>query len=136
MASYYAVIHKDDGSDYGVSFPDFPGCISAGVTLEEAEVMAKEALDLHVDGMKEDGEDIPAPNLDFKGIYEEYSRDEDFHSLMLINIPEKIKRVRVNISVPEQDLKFIDTVADKYGMDRSAFLVLAAKKIGTGACEL
>ena len=33
---YIAYLHKDKGSDYGVSFPDFPGCITAGKTLEEA----------------------------------------------------------------------------------------------------
>ncbi|WP_027179789.1 type II toxin-antitoxin system HicB family antitoxin [Maridesulfovibrio bastinii] len=136
MATYYAVIHKDKDSDYGVSFPDVPGCISAGSTLEEAEVMAKEALAFHIDGMKEDGEKIPAPTTDFKAVYEEYCNDKDFHSLMLVTLQEKVKKVRVNISVPEQDLKLIDTVADKHGMDRSAFLVLAAKKIVTGSCEL
>ena len=61
-AQYPAVIHKDPDSDYGVSFPDFPGCISAGVTLDEVKEMAAEALALHVEGMAEDGEAIPAPS--------------------------------------------------------------------------
>jgi predicted RNase H-like HicB family nuclease len=41
---YIAYLHKDRGSDYGVSFPDFPGCITAGKTLEEASRLAPEAL--------------------------------------------------------------------------------------------
>ena len=41
---YIAYLHKDRNSDYGVSFPDFPGCITAGKTLEEAHRMAAEAL--------------------------------------------------------------------------------------------
>ena len=53
---YIGLIHKDTGSEYGVSFPDFPGCVTAGVSLEEARVMAQEALTLHVEGMLEDGE--------------------------------------------------------------------------------
>ena len=59
---YIAYLHKDKNSDYGVSFPDFPGCITAGSTLEEARRMAVEALAFHVDGMREDGETIPQPS--------------------------------------------------------------------------
>ena len=40
MASYVALIRKDPASDYGVDFPDFPGCVTAGRTLEEARRMA------------------------------------------------------------------------------------------------
>ncbi len=50
---YIAYLHKDERSDYGVSFPDFPGCITAGSTLEEARKMAADALALHIAGMIE-----------------------------------------------------------------------------------
>lgn len=134
VSTYYAVIHKDPETDYGVSFPDFPSCYSAGSTLEETEVMAKEALAFHMEGMLEDGDEIPEPSTDFKALYEKYVNEEGFHSLMLVSIPAKVKKVRVNISVPELDLNYIDTVASKHGMDRSAFLIHAAKKVGAGAC--
>ena len=49
---YPALIHKEEHSDYGVSFPDFPGCITAGETLEEAYQMAEEALQVHIEGMQ------------------------------------------------------------------------------------
>jgi predicted RNase H-like HicB family nuclease len=45
-----------------VSFPDFPGCITAGKTRKEACRMAVEALSLHIEGMLEDGEPIPEPS--------------------------------------------------------------------------
>lgn len=61
MRHYVALIHKDANTDYGVSFPDFPGCVSAGATEGEAIQAAHEALQLHVDGMLEDGERIPEP---------------------------------------------------------------------------
>ena len=61
MADYIALIHKDPESDYGVSFPDFPGCITAGATLDEAKAMAAEALAFHIKGMTEDGDPIPEP---------------------------------------------------------------------------
>jgi len=59
---YIAIIHKDGKSDFGVSFPDFPGCVTAGKTLSEAKDNAAETLEFHIEGMKEDGEDIPAPS--------------------------------------------------------------------------
>jgi predicted RNase H-like HicB family nuclease len=61
MTPYVALIHKDHDSDYGVSFPDLPGCVTAGSTLDEAIAMAEEALALHIEGMLEDGEDVPTP---------------------------------------------------------------------------
>ena len=59
MRPYIALIHKDATSDYGVSFPDLPGCVSAGVTLDEARAAAVEALALHLEGRADDGEAIP-----------------------------------------------------------------------------
>jgi len=59
---YTAYLHKDRKSDFGVSFPDFPGCITAGRTLEEARRRAAEALSFHIAGMIEDGEKIPNPS--------------------------------------------------------------------------
>lgn len=61
MANYLAVVHKETHSDFGVSFPDFPGCVTAGATLEEAKDMSLDALSLHVKGLLEDGEPMPAP---------------------------------------------------------------------------
>jgi predicted RNase H-like HicB family nuclease len=54
------VIHKDPESDYGVTVPDLPGCFSAGSSVDEALNMAKEAIELHLQGMQRDGETIPS----------------------------------------------------------------------------
>ena len=60
--TYIGLVHKEPGSDYGVSFPDLPGCITAGSTLEEAREMAAEALALHLDGLEEDGTALLPPS--------------------------------------------------------------------------
>jgi predicted RNase H-like HicB family nuclease len=60
MAEYIAAIFEDQGG-FGVVFPDFPGCVSQGETLEGARVMAEEALGLHIKGMLADGEALPRP---------------------------------------------------------------------------
>lgn len=62
MASYTVLIRKEQDSIYGVDFPDFPGCITAGNTREEARQRAEEALLFHITGMLEDGELIPEPS--------------------------------------------------------------------------
>ena len=62
MASYIAFLRKDTDSDYGVDFPDFPGCVTAGATLEEARIMAAEALAGHIACLIEADEDVPEPS--------------------------------------------------------------------------
>ena len=61
MTTYIALIRKEKRSAFGVEFPDFPGCISSGKTLDEALRSAGDALALHMRGMMDDGEEIPAP---------------------------------------------------------------------------
>jgi predicted RNase H-like HicB family nuclease len=73
MAGYIALVHKDEGTSYGVSFPDVRGCISAGDTFEEAVANAAEALAGHFALMKADGEAIPAPRS-----FEQLKRDPNF----------------------------------------------------------
>ena len=126
MANYIAVVHKDPNSDFGVSFPDFPGCITAGSTIDEAKDMAHDALTLHIKGMLEDREEIPAPSkLEDIMADPEYS---DAIAILVVSVSEaKPRSVRVNITVPEDMLHQIDAIAKKRGMSRSSFLVHAAQ---------
>ena len=62
MRQYIALIHREADSDYGISFPDLPGIISAGKTLDDARDMGAEALALHLEGMVADGEAAPEPS--------------------------------------------------------------------------
>ena len=126
MRHYIALIHKDPNSDYGVSFPDFLGCISAGVTLDDARSMGVEALAFHVRGMIEDGEAIPEPSS-----LEEVMRDPENQDGVAILLPlaePEPKAVRVNITLPDETLQAIDRFAEAKGFTRSGFLVQAARK--------
>ena len=126
MANYIAVVHKDRKSDFGVSFPDFPGCITAGSTIDEAKDMAHEALSLHIKGMIEDGENIPAPSK-----LEDIMDDPDYSdsaAILVVSVTKtKPRSVRVNITLPEDTLHKIDKAAQKKGMSRSSYLVHAAQ---------
>ena len=62
MRYYIGLIHKEADRDYGVSFADFRGMVTAGTSLDHAQAMAEEALALHVDGLVEDGEALPEPS--------------------------------------------------------------------------
>ncbi len=57
--NFPVVIHKDKTSDYGVTVPDLPGCISAGATVDKALAMAREAIELHLEGLIEAGNAVP-----------------------------------------------------------------------------
>jgi len=126
MANYIAIVHKEAKSDFGVSFPDFPGCITAGKNIDEAKDMAQEALTLHIQGMLEDGEQLPGSSK-----LEEIMSDPDYAkavAYLVVSVPDdKPRTVRVNVSVPEMTLKQIDAAAKKRGMSRSSFLVYAAQ---------
>lgn len=127
MTHYIALIHKDADSDYGVSFPDLPGCVTAGSTLDEARAMAAEALAFHVEGMTADGEAIPEPSS-----LEAVMRDPENRDGVAILVdlpPAAAKAVRVNITLPEDALRAIDQFAEAHGQTRSGFLVAAAKKV-------
>lgn len=127
MASYIALIHKDADSEFGVSFPDLPGCISVGATLEEARVNAEEALALHVDGINEDGKAIPAPSTLDEVMATPENRDGAVIIVPLKAAPSRT--VRVNITLPETTLRDIDAYAESHGFTRSGLLARAAKRM-------
>ena len=126
MANYIATVHKDPKSDFGVSFPDFPGCITAGSTIDEAKDMAHDALSLHIKGMLEDGEIIPTPSK-LEDIMDDPHYSDAVAILVVSVFEAKPRSIRVNITVPEDMLRKIDNVAKKRGMSRSSFLVHAAQ---------
>ena len=123
MRQYIGLIHKDADSDYGVSFPDFPGCISAGTTLDEVRALAHEALAFHAAGMIEDGEDIPDPSSLEAVMADSGNRDG---VAILVPLETRARAVRVNISVPPDTLDLIDRHAEANGFTRSGFIVRAA----------
>jgi predicted RNase H-like HicB family nuclease len=126
LKSYIALIHKDPDSDYGVSFPDLPGCVTAGRDLDEAKAFAEEVLSLHVAGLVDDGEAVPEPSS-----LEIVMADKSNRDAVAVLVAAKglaARAVRVNITVPDDMLARIDAYAEQHGMTRSGFLVHAAKR--------
>jgi predicted RNase H-like HicB family nuclease len=126
MRQYIALIHRDADSDYGVSFPDLPGVITAGSTLDEARNLATEALAFHLEGLAQDGEAVPEPSSLEEIMAIAQNRDG---VAVLIDAPAtEVKSVRVNVTLPADVLGEIDRYAEREGFTRSGFLAQAAKK--------
>jgi predicted RNase H-like HicB family nuclease len=121
LADYIALIHKDPDSDYSVSFPDFPGCITAGATLDEAREQAAEALAFHIAGMIEDGQALPTPSPMATIMTERENRDA---VAFLVALPDRAERhTRIQVTMPQGLVAEIDARTD----NRSRFLADAAR---------
>ncbi len=123
MVSYLGIVHKDKGSDYGVSFPDFPGCVTAGKTVEEAYSMAKEALQFHIEGMVEDSLTIPSPMAFEAAKKHEFADGLVATFILEVAVPSSAKR-RINVMIDEDVLEAIDSKSH----NRSAWLGEAARE--------
>ena len=127
MVSFIAYVRKEEGSDYGVEFPDVPGCVTVGRTLDEARAMAAEALAGHLAILESEGEPLPVPSS-----MEALSNDPDCKGAVLILVdllPGFLKAERVNVMIPRHLLGRIDAAS---GGNRSRFIVEAAEEKLTG----
>jgi predicted RNase H-like HicB family nuclease len=57
----YAVVIEKGETSYGAYVPDLPGCVAVGETLQEVERLIREAIQFHIEGLREDGEPVPDP---------------------------------------------------------------------------
>ena len=57
----YAVIIEKSDTGFGAYVPDLPGCVAVGETEEEVRELIREAIEFHIDGLREDGQPVPAP---------------------------------------------------------------------------
>jgi predicted RNase H-like HicB family nuclease len=57
----YAIVIEKAENNYSAYVPDLPGCVATGATLEQVEAEIREAIEFHLEGMREDGDSIPAP---------------------------------------------------------------------------
>lgn len=126
------VLHTDNGIRYGVTAPDLPGCFSAGDTFEDALQSVTEAIDLHLEGVVEDGQEIPIPRP-----ISEHRANPDFAEGVWAMVDVDISRFdgrteKINITVPRRVLVKIDSYAKAHGATRSGFLVEAARRVMEG----
>ena len=123
---YPVIIHKEDGTDYGVTVPDFPGVFSGGETLEQALKNVQDAIETFYDG--EDGATPPPPSPLEKALA---SEDALGGAVVLVDVSfdflEK-RSVPVNITLPAWLRDRIDKAARDAGVTRSRFIARAAQE--------
>jgi predicted RNase H-like HicB family nuclease len=127
VTTYIALLRKDPDSDFGVDFPDFPGCITAGSTLEETRAMAQEALESHIECMLELGQMIPEPSS-----LDDIMTDPENAEAIPFPVAVSNRRgegVQINLTIPQADLKEVDALAKEQGKSRSAVLTEAARRM-------
>ena len=125
---YVSFIHRDEAG-YGVSFPDFPGCVSVGDTVDDAVRQGRKALAFHVEGLVDDGEAIPLPRS-IDAIKADRELADWRRGADLVLIPLLLNHGssrRVNISLDRGLLEAADDEARQRRMTRSAFLGMAAR---------
>lgn len=123
---YPVVAHKEFDSDYGVSVPDIPGCISVGATLNEAFEAVKEAIQCHIEGMLIDGEMVPMGKT-----IDHYQKEPEWADGIWGLVEVDLSRLsgksrRITITLPEGLLSQVDRFALSHGSTRSGFLAHAA----------
>ncbi|AWI50665.1 hypothetical protein AM202_02665 [Actinobacillus minor 202] len=127
-----AIEQGDEQQAYGVIVPDIPGCFSAGDTLEEAFQNAKEAIEFHLEGLVEDGEEIPkAKSL------EVHKNNPELSGLTLALVEVDIthllgKSEKINVTLPSLLIRRIDEFVASHPnyKTRSSFLAqVASEKI-------
>lgn len=126
MAHAIGIIHEEDGA-FGISFPDFPGAISTGTTLDEALRKGEQALALHIEGMAEDGAEFPRLRT-LAELRQEAPAALEGALAVLVPAELPARSVRVNITLDERLLSRIDAAARAAGENRSAYLAEAAKE--------
>ena len=108
---------------YNILFYDFPGCVSAGKTLEETIKNGKIALQMHIEGMIEDKEKIPKPSTLEKIISEDEDNETEIRVLIEANVTTENKK-RIDITHDENLINMIDIISN----NRSELISLATKE--------
>jgi predicted RNase H-like HicB family nuclease len=129
MRTFFALVHKDADSAYGVTFPDLPGCFSAADKIEDVLPNACQALELWFD----DAEEVAPRDAD--AIAAEVAADlaQGAFLLAVPRVSNTGKVVRVNLSLDRGTLEAIDSAAAARKLTRSAFLAEAARNEIAGA---
>lgn len=123
MKYFYAVVHKDPDSAYGVHFPDLPGCFSAADELDDVLSNATEAMELWL-------EDEAEPEPSSLGTVREVAAGDLAEGAFILAVPRMTvsgKLTRVNLSLDRGTLVAIDAAAGARKLTRSAFLTEAAR---------
>ena len=139
MTFYIGMIDAAEDGSWGLTFPDLPGCTSAGADLDKLFTNGAEAVRLWAEDAVSDGEVLPAPRTIAALLDDPDVKDtiREIGPVSFVQVPLLLdagRSVRANLSIDAGLLKAIDDAAEQRGLTRSSFLASAAKeKIAKGA---
>jgi predicted RNase H-like HicB family nuclease len=126
---FVALVHTDGAGSYGVSFPDAPGVVAVGKSIEEALESGRKGLRSHFNALQDEGFDVPVART-LEDVINDPAFAHDRAEAILVSTiapaPKTGKSLRINISIDEFQLERIDSAARKSGLTRSKFLVEGA----------
>jgi predicted RNase H-like HicB family nuclease len=126
---YPAVFDPNENGGYTVTFPDLPGCVTEGDNLDEALLMAAEAMALHLYGMERDGDEIPEPSKPSDVTLPEDVDKDAFVTLVQARtepIRDELQNraVKKTLTIPQ----WLNDAAEKEGINFSQTLQFALKE--------
>ena len=130
---YPAVLERGAHDTFGVWFPDFPGCVAAARSQEEAMAKAQETLAYGVDALAERNAPLPEPTA-FDAIA--IPKGCKFVTFFAVGVEPPDESERVNVYLPRSLIARVDRQAAEYGMSRSSFFGLAVTRLLAGAAGI
>lgn len=126
-----AVEEGDKDTAYGVVVVDIPGCYSAGDTLDEALENAIDAVELHLEGLAEEGQAPPAPSSVKEWVHHQDYKGSIWAVVSVDETPFLGKSEKINVTLPTLVTRKIDefTKTHKGFKNRSQFLQIAARRL-------
>ncbi len=126
---YPAVFDPNENGGYTVTFPDLPGCVTEGDTLDEALQMAARAMALHLYGMEQDGDEIPVPSEPARVCFPEDASDDAFVTVIAAStepVRDEIRNraVKKTLTIPQ----WLNEESEKAGVNFSQILQSALKE--------
>ena len=123
---YPAVLERGEHGAVGVWFPDFPGCVTAGRSQEDAMALASDALEEAMRGCAEREERLPEPTP-VQAIAA--PPGSDIIGIIAVGASTPDPSERVNVYLPKSLIERIDRLAAELGMNRSSFFGMAASRM-------
>jgi predicted RNase H-like HicB family nuclease len=122
MATFIAIVQSDGDYGYTASFPDFPGCIVTGSTLDHVLAKAKEALAAHIEGLLKAKQKICIPTT--------ADAIERGDALLIagVDVPDDLRMSHMELSIPALSLAWIDSFARRRGLTYGALFVQAVNR--------
>ncbi|MBF0261237.1 MAG: type II toxin-antitoxin system HicB family antitoxin [Magnetococcales bacterium] len=127
---HYPAIMYRGSEGMWVGFPDLPGCVSFGKTVQEAATNAEEALFGHIALMIRDGDPLPDPtSMDDLETIAPDPEDTPEVTRFLVRVEIPARWIRINLSMAETLVARIDRAAKEIGMSRSGYLAESARRM-------